>query len=188
MTQPTRSAKSLSRPDIEQRIPHGGAMCLLDHVEYWNHDDIECHAGLAADHPLKRDGRWPTTALVEFAAQAMAMHGALLAHPATEPTGDASSPAPRAPQGFIAGLRSIRFEDRWVPEHVKRLRIDVHRESGDDLQVLYSFNVGCVDRAGPQELASGRAIVVLDGARFCEKPAVGEKPVVDVKTALAERA
>jgi predicted hotdog family 3-hydroxylacyl-ACP dehydratase len=70
----------LNRADIEARVPHAGAMCLLDTVSGWDETHIACEAlAPAPDHPLMREGVGvPAVAAVEYAAQATAVHGALL--------------------------------------------------------------------------------------------------------------
>jgi predicted hotdog family 3-hydroxylacyl-ACP dehydratase len=71
----------LNRADIEARVPHAGAMCLLDTVTGWDASHIACGAlAPSAGHPLMREGFGvPAVAAVEYAAQATAVHGALLA-------------------------------------------------------------------------------------------------------------
>jgi predicted hotdog family 3-hydroxylacyl-ACP dehydratase len=67
------------RERIEQLVPHAGAMCLLDAVTGWDASTIECTAaGPGASHPLARAGGVPAIAAAEYAAQATALHGALL--------------------------------------------------------------------------------------------------------------
>ena len=69
----------LNRAEIERRVPHAGAMCLLDAVTHWDATHIVCEAAApTADHPLARDGVVPAVAAVEYAAQATAVHGSLL--------------------------------------------------------------------------------------------------------------
>ena len=64
---------------IAARVPHQGTMCLLDHVVRHGPDDIECVALLPApaDHPLVLDGELTVVHGIEYAAQSMAVHGAL---------------------------------------------------------------------------------------------------------------
>ncbi|HXN10071.1 MAG TPA: hypothetical protein VN859_02445 [Steroidobacteraceae bacterium] len=69
----------LDRAWIERHIPHRGRMCLLDAVCAWDPGRIECTTGThrAADHPLRYHGRLGAGCALEYAAQAMAVHGAL---------------------------------------------------------------------------------------------------------------
>ena len=71
----------LQQADIARRIPHQGRMCLLDAVTEWDGAHIVCQASShrASDNPLRAEGRLGAACGVEYAAQAMAVHGALLA-------------------------------------------------------------------------------------------------------------
>ena len=64
---------------IEAHIPHQGRMCLLDEVRAWDQAGVECASRThrAPDHPLRAHGRLGSACLLEYAAQAMAVHGAL---------------------------------------------------------------------------------------------------------------
>lgn len=132
---------------VADLVPHSGPMCLLGRIVDWTDDRLRCTATIADGHPLAMDGRLPSTALIEYAAQAMAAHGRLVAGATTAP------PRP----GMLVGIRSTTLAQRWVD--ARGLAITVERRSGDEVNVLYDFVVG--DAAGPV-LASGRAIVVLE--------------------------
>src|ERR1700752_1268025 len=66
---------------IEQHIPHKGRMCLLDEVLSWDAMRIRCRSSShrATDNPLRAHGRLGAACGIEYAAQAMAVHGALIA-------------------------------------------------------------------------------------------------------------
>lgn len=64
---------------IARLVPHAGAMCLLAGVREWAAGHIVCTAdGMWGTHALARDGELPSIAACEYAAQAAAVHGALL--------------------------------------------------------------------------------------------------------------
>src|SRR5690606_38662745 len=86
-------------------LPHPGSMCLLDAVTDWDAQHIRCTASSdrAADNPLRAHDRLGAACGIEYAAQAMAAHGALLA---------AADSAPRA--GYLASVRGVDL-------HVERL-------------------------------------------------------------------
>lgn len=141
-----------SLPDrawIASRIPHAGDMCLLDAVEAWTPDAIRCRADghRAAAHPLRADGRLGIASSIEYAAQAMAVHGALLADAAT---------APR--QGYLASVRGVDFFADRLDDVAGALTIAAERVSGDGNNILYQFAVHGDGRL----LARGRAAVILD--------------------------
>ncbi|CAB3782966.1 hydroxymyristoyl-ACP dehydratase [Pararobbsia alpina] len=143
---------------IAAHIPHQGAMCLLDSVIEWDAQHIVCLASShrRADHPLRSRGRLSAVVAIEYAAQAMATHGAVLAH---------RNAAPGA--GFLTAVRSVHYGvDRLDPLDAA-LRCEATRLSGDARNILYAFEVS----AGTHFIASGRATVMLDAG-----PASGGRP------------
>ena len=69
----------LTHAQIERLVPHAGAMCLLERVVQWDASHIVCEAASpGADHPLALAAGVPVVAAVEYAAQAAALHAALL--------------------------------------------------------------------------------------------------------------
>src|SRR6059058_3338196 len=70
----------LDRQWIEQHIAHKGRMCLLDEVLSWDAARIRCRSAThrSADNPLRLHGRLGGACGIEYAAQAMAVHGALI--------------------------------------------------------------------------------------------------------------
>ncbi|MDP1923742.1 MAG: 3-hydroxylacyl-ACP dehydratase [Thiobacillus sp.] len=132
-------------------IPHQGSMCLLDHVDSWDAQHIHCSASShrAPDNPLRAHGRLGAACGIEYAAQAMAAHGALLV---------AADSAPRA--GYLASVRGVELRVARLDDIAADLRVEAERMSGDDNTILYGFSVF----AEQELLLNGRAIVVLDAA------------------------
>ncbi|MDD3577131.1 MAG: 3-hydroxylacyl-ACP dehydratase, partial [Halothiobacillus sp.] len=87
MTNAQAQNRTLDHQEIAARIPHQGSMCLLDRVIDWDEQKIECSAisHQAMDNPLRRNNRLGAAIGIEYAAQAMAVHGALLAARETAP-------------------------------------------------------------------------------------------------------
>lgn len=159
-------ARTLNRDEIARRIPHQGNMCLLDAVTAWDDRQIQC---VATSHqcpanPLRANGRLGAACGVEYAAQAMAVHGALSAGESTIGGGDAGA-APRA--GYLASIRSVSLHVDRLDTLSAPLLISAERITGDDNTVLYSFSV----TAGGTALLSGRAVVVLDASALALPPA-----------------
>ena len=155
---PSHPPATLQRDGIAHRIPHQGQMCLLDAVTGWDAEHISCEASShqAPDHPLRAHGRLGAACGVEYAAQAMAVHGALVAE--AQVGGGLGHLPPRA--GYLASLRSVTlFIDR-LDTVAGPLTIRAQRLTGDDNTVLYSFTL----KAGAQTLLDGRAVVVLDAS------------------------
>jgi predicted hotdog family 3-hydroxylacyl-ACP dehydratase len=139
----------LDRAWIAARIPHQGSMCLLDRVVEWSPERIRCVASSHRhpDNPLRDNGRLGTACGIEYAAQAMAVHGALLA---------GSDDAPR--QGFLASARGVELKADRLDAVSGDLDIVAERLSGDGNNVLYGFEVSAVGTV----LLTGRAAVILD--------------------------
>jgi len=134
-------------------LPHQGSMCLLDAVTAWDAQHIRCTASSHrhADNPLRAHDRLGAACGIEYAAQAMAAHGALLA---------AADSAPRA--GYLASVRGVDLQVDRLDDIAVDLDIEAERLSGDDNTILYGFSV----RAGERLLLSGRAAVVLDADKL----------------------
>ena len=152
----------LNRQEIAARIPHAGRMVLLDEVAEWDDDRIVCHSAMHRDpdNPLFVAGHLSAVCAIEFAAQAMAVHGALLAERDRSNDGsvaDANAVAAKPRAGFLASVRNVRMEVERLDDVDGALTIEATRDSGDDARVLYRFEV----RAGDRPLVSGRAAVVL---------------------------
>jgi len=143
----------IDRTWIERNIPHRGRMCLLDEIIEWDAQHVRCRSGThrAADHPLRSRGRLGIACAIEYAAQAMAVHGALAAG-----TGAAGNPPPEA--GFLAGLRDVRLHRLRFDDLEADLICDALLLAGDGGTALYEFAV----TSGAQRLLSGRATVVFD--------------------------
>ena len=69
----------LDKAAIAALIPHAGAMCLLDAVLAWDATTIACVASShrSPANPLAGERRLDAVCGVEYAAQAMAVHGGL---------------------------------------------------------------------------------------------------------------
>lgn len=142
----------LDRSDWEHLIPHAGNMCLLDAVAAW--DDTTIHAvsdGHARqDNPLRGEAGLHAMHLIEYGAQATAVHGALRAR-----SRDAGAPRP----GLLVSVRDVALAVEYVGSAAGRL--DVHAQClyADDGGAQYAFQI---DQAG-ERLASGRAAVIHPG-------------------------
>lgn len=124
-------------------------MCLLDGVVSWNGDSLCCVATShrSGDNPLLAHGRLGAACGIEYAAQAMAIHGALTARQGARSGG-----------GYLASIRSTTLHVDRLDDVDSDLTIEVRRFSGDDNTVLYEFLV----HANGRPLVEGRAAVVLD--------------------------
>jgi predicted hotdog family 3-hydroxylacyl-ACP dehydratase len=147
----------LDRRWIEQNIPHHGRMCLLDEVIEWNAEHIRCRSRThrAPDHPLLAHGRLGVCCGIEYAAQAMAVHGALAA---AAPAAGGGALRPRPEAGFLAGLRDVRLHVLRLDDLEADLLCEAALIAGDHSSALYDFELRCAARP----LLGGRATVVFD--------------------------
>lgn len=156
MTSPQMSPQTLDHAGIAARVPHAGTMCLLDRLLAWDERRIECRAVSHRDeaNPLRDAGTLPAPVAIEFASQAMALHGTL------------SAPAGSAPRpGMLASVRGVRLQVARLDDVPGELQVVCERLAGDERQAMYSFAVTAADDG--RLLVDGRATVVLDavGAR-----------------------
>lgn len=135
-----------TRAAIAALIPHQGAMCLLECVERLDAEGILCTSTTHRDdaNPLRRDGLLPAIAGVEYAAQAMALHGALT-------DGEAQ------PVGFLSALRGLSLVVERLDDIAGPLAIAATVETRECRGMIYSFSVSGDGRA----LLTGQAVVVL---------------------------
>jgi predicted hotdog family 3-hydroxylacyl-ACP dehydratase len=145
--------QTLNHAAIATRIPHSGSMCLLDALQAWSAKDIHCSAISHADlaNPMRTASGLLAPCAIEYAAQAMALHGSLIASAAGQ------GRAPSA--GFLASVRSVQLHVQRLDLVAGALQVHAQRLSGDARQILYAFAVR--DAHGAM-LAEGRAVVVLD--------------------------
>jgi predicted hotdog family 3-hydroxylacyl-ACP dehydratase len=143
---------ALDRAWLASHLPHRGAMNLLDQVVAWDRERLHARATGhgSPDHPLRRAGELPVAAAIEYGAQAVAAHGALM--------GGADAP-PAA--GFLASVRGVTFHADRLDDIGAPLDIEVERAGEAAGGVLYAFRVSAAGRL----IAEGRVAIVLDAAR-----------------------
>ncbi len=160
----------IGRAGIARLIPHDGAMCLLDGVLSWDAAGIACTASShnAADNPLRRDGRLGILCGVEYAAQAMAVHGALMIRadrggaggvglPDAVAGGVAARDTFGSAAGFLASLRTVEIHTDRLDQLTGALIVDAARLHSAPNGAIYSFAL----RDGDRILLSGRAAVAF---------------------------
>ncbi|MFK5984968.1 MAG: hypothetical protein QM479_06040 [Pseudomonadota bacterium] len=71
---------NLNQQDLCQLLPHSGKMCLIDKVIFWDKDTLvaQTMSHIKADNPLRQGDKISTIIGIEYAAQTMAIHSALL--------------------------------------------------------------------------------------------------------------
>ncbi len=141
---------TLDHAGIAARVPHAGTMCLLDRLLDWSADHVRCRATHHRDpaHPLRSAGGLLAPVAIEYASQAMALHGSLAAAPGTPPT-----------PGFLAAARGVRLHVPRLDTVEGELIVSATRMAGDGQQALYRF---ALEDAAGRPLVEGRATVVLN--------------------------
>jgi predicted hotdog family 3-hydroxylacyl-ACP dehydratase len=124
-------------------------MCLLEEVLSWDTVRIRCRATShrLTDNPLHAHGRLGAACGVEYAAQAMAVHGAIMAHMAGK----------QAPAGLLTSVRNLVLRVARLDDLDADLIASAERLAGDEGSTLYEFAVS----SGGRELLSGRASIVF---------------------------
>lgn len=138
----------LGKADIAGMIPHAGAMCLLDEVAAWNETTIRCIAGGHREpaNPLRAGAELPALCGIEYAAQAMAVHGRL---------SSAVTEKPRA--GYLASVSDVVCAVRRLDDLDGDLVIEAEKLAGDDARVQYRFTI----TSNHAQILTGKAAVVL---------------------------
>ena len=135
---------------IAAHIPHQGSMCLLEQVLSWDVQNIVCcsTSHRAAGNPLRAHGRLGAACAIDYAAQAIALHGALL-----RPARDA-----RTGFGLLASAREVELFVSRLDDIEQDLRVSAQRLHSDAGGALYSFALHERDCL----LARGRASLLLN--------------------------
>lgn len=141
---------TIDRAWIERHIPHQGLMCLLDRVEHWDEQEIICIATshVRTDNPLRCNDRLGITTAIEYAAQAAAVHSALL------------MAGGKLSEGFLTSVRNVQWHSQHIDQAGDTLTVRATRLSGNDMTVLYAFVI-C---AGTQSIIDGRFGIFLNSA------------------------
>ena len=143
----------LNQNNIEALIPHSGAMSLLNKVLKWDKDHILCLANSHRDkhNPLRKENILSSVCGVEYAAQAMAVHGALAL---------AKQDRSETPHtGYLASIKHLDLLVSRLDNIESDLTIDAEMLLKDKEFLIYQFRVF----SECQDLLSGRAIICIKG-------------------------
>ena len=128
-------------------VPQVGGMCLLDAVGAWEAGRVSCVSAShrRTDNPLRRDGGLAAVHLLEYAAQAAAVHGALAA----------SDEGERASTKHLVAARDFALHVTHLDDVRADLKIDAELLLVLGDSAMYAFRVSADDRL----LAEGRLSV-----------------------------
>ena len=134
--------------ELQQLIPHGPGMCMLDKVEYWDQQTISCTSTShrRAENPLLENGVLNTVILIEYGAQAAAVHAGLI-HSAL---GNAARPA------FIGAVKDVQLYAQIVDPAQEVLTVNARVMLNDAGGAVYTFSVG----DGERVIIRGRLSVI----------------------------
>ena len=138
----------IPRDDILALVPHQHAMCLWDEVLDFDagHIRLLAHNHRDPAHPLRSGGMLRAIHLCEYGAQAMAVHGGLVAREA----------GGRAEPGFLVSLRAVDLAVDLVDDLPGAIDVHAERLLGGEGSWQYAFRI---EHAGVP-IASGRAAVI----------------------------
>lgn len=130
---------------VQVLIPHTGDMCLLDCVVAHSEQEIKCatRTHLLPGNPLRRDGKLSALHLVEYAAQAMAAHGALTSG--------------GVQRGMLAAVRDVHLHADRIDDIDADLTVTATRRIAQTTGSLYDFRV----LAGTRLLGEGRIAIAF---------------------------
>lgn len=139
----------IDRATIEALVPHKHAMCLWDEVLDWDAGRIRLRATSHRDpaHPLRGAGGLRAVHLCEYGAQAMAVHGGLLAGAG----GGAAAP------GMLVALREVVLAVARIDDLAGALEGEAELLAASAASQQYAFRILHAGRV----LASGRAAAML---------------------------
>ena len=139
----------LDREALMALIPHQGDMCLLDEVIEWDTRRIHARSWThqREDNPLRSCNQLSAVHLCEYGAQAMAVHGGLLAR----------DEGGKARPGMLVSLRGVELHVDHIDDLPVALDVRASVLLNSETGWQYEFRI---EHAG-QKLASGRAAVML---------------------------
>ena len=140
---------SIDRATLASLVPHAGAMCLWDEVVDWDAQRIVLRSNGHRDpaHPLRSGNQLRAVHLCEYGAQAMAVHGGLLAR----------ERGTDAPPGMLVALRGVALHCASIDDQPGPLECEAEALIAGEGAQQYRFAL----RLAGALLAEGRAAVML---------------------------
>ena len=138
----------IEHDEICDMIPHAGSMCLLDGVLSWDDQRIVCQSlsHQNPNNPLIKNGKLSAIHAVEYAAQAMAVHGCLMARAQGE----------QLKPGYLAALKDVRLQVSHLHNIAEPLTVKAEQLLAGGGNLMYTLEVS----GGEQMIATARATVV----------------------------
>lgn len=129
-------------------IPHAGSMCLLDRVEQWDDTRILCSSDShrRGNNPLRSGGRLAAVHALEYGAQAMAVHGGLVAQREQK----------RIRNGFLVAIRDAELHRDRLDDLPGPLQVEATQLLESAANQIYRVEIRCDDKV----VAEGRLLVM----------------------------
>ena len=144
----------IDRAGIERLVPHSGSMCLLDAVLNWDSESIVCSTASHRrdSNPFRESGELQSVILVEYGAQAAAVHAGLVQQGLGRGAGHRGT-------AYIGAVKDLLIRQATVDPAIETLQIQA--------QCLLNSNDGAIYRiqckADEQLLLAARVVLVLPG-------------------------
>ena len=134
--------------EIESLIPHQGMMCLLDQVICWDKTTIHCtsQSHCSPMNPLRKNNKLSAIHAIEYGAQAMAVHGALIA----KSKGEVMSP------GYLAAIRNVEIKCKFLDNINHQIEVYATQILSQGGNFVYQFEV----KNDSVSLATGKITII----------------------------
>jgi predicted hotdog family 3-hydroxylacyl-ACP dehydratase len=124
-------------------------MCLLEKIISWDAKQVICstQSHQLKNNPLRSEGELNAIHAIEYGAQAVAVHGGLLAFE----RGEAIKP------GYLAAVRQVKLHQSRLDSITSPLTVEAIQMLCNGGNLVYSFSIS----ADNQAVADGRVTVMM---------------------------
>ena len=138
----------MGREELQSLIPHSGSMCLLDSVVDWNDDSIACETSshLRENNPFTKQGRLDSVLLVEYGAQAAAVHAGLIQNGMGE-----------GGTAYIGAVKNLQIFEQVVDQSISMLNVSAQCILNNKDGAIYQIECGGDNRP----VISARVVLIL---------------------------
>lgn len=142
----------INKDELASLIPHAGLMCLNDNVLEWDEKWVLCstQSHLREDNPLLKNNKLSVVHAIEYCAQAMAVHGGLLAREKGE----------RLLAGYLAAVRNVEFSYEYLDDIKQDLMVSASQLMAQGGNLMYEFKMFYNNEDTQHIVATGRATVM----------------------------
>ncbi len=141
----------MSKQQLCELIPHEGNMSLLDSVEKFDENQIICLSSThkQKNNPLRESSRLGCVNGIEYGAQAIAVHGGLMAQ-------ENNYELPRS--GFLVQVKELEFTDCDLSALPGDLTIQAQPILFDQSSMIYTITI----EHKHDKLMQGRLMIVIN--------------------------